>query len=244
MKKIKKKKIDETLINWPQEGKIEFINFSARYRPDTDIVLKKINFEILPKQKIGIAGRTGSGKSTITLCLFRILEALEGKILIDDVDISTIGLDKLRSNLTIIPQDPALMEGTLRYNIDPLNKYNDSDIKEVMRMIGFDYILDKVINLRIFSDDAGRMNLSLLDTGGEILVVSQFTLFGDARHGRRPSYGEAAGNEKGNLYYQRFLHELKEKGIKTASGQFGADMHVSYTNDGPVTILLDSFKDF
>ena len=108
----------------------------------------------------------------------------------------------------------------------------------------FDYILDKVINLRIFSDDAGKMNLSLLDTGGDILVVSQFTLFGDARRGRRPSYGEAAGNEKGNLYYQRFLHELKDKGIKTASGQFGADMQVSYTNDGPVTILLDSFKDF
>lgn len=108
----------------------------------------------------------------------------------------------------------------------------------------FDYILDKVINLRIFSDEAGKMNLSLLDTGGELLVVSQFTLFGDARRGRRPSYGEAAGNEKGNLYYQRFLHELKEKGIKTASGQFGADMQVSYTNDGPVTILLDSFKDF
>ena len=108
----------------------------------------------------------------------------------------------------------------------------------------FDYILDKVINLRIFSDEAGKMNLSLLDTGGEILVVSQFTLFGDARRGRRPSYGEAAGNEKGNLYYQRFLYALKEKGIPVASGQFGADMKVSYTNDGPVTILLDSFKGF
>ena len=108
----------------------------------------------------------------------------------------------------------------------------------------FDYILDKVINLRIFSDDAGKMNLSLLDTAGEIMVVSQFTLFGDARHGRRPSYGEAAGNEKGNLYYQRFLYSLEEKGIKTASGKFGADMEVSYINDGPVTILLDSFKDF
>ena len=108
----------------------------------------------------------------------------------------------------------------------------------------FDYILDKVINLRIFSDAEGKMNLSVLDTGGEILVVSQFTLFGDARHGRRPSYGEAAGNEKGNLYYERFLYALKEKGIPSASGQFGAEMHVSYTNDGPVTILLDSFKGF
>ena len=108
----------------------------------------------------------------------------------------------------------------------------------------FDYILDKVINLRIFSDNEGRMNLSVLDTGGQILVVSQFTLFGDARRGRRPSYGEAAGNEKANLYYERFLYSLKEKGIKTASGQFGADMQVSYINDGPVTILLDSFKNF
>ena len=108
----------------------------------------------------------------------------------------------------------------------------------------FDYILDKVINLRVFSDAEGKMNLSVLDTGGEILVVSQFTLFGDARHGRRPSYGEAAGNEKGNLYYERFLYSLKEKGIPSASGQFGAEMLVSYTNDGPVTILLDSFKGF
>ena len=108
----------------------------------------------------------------------------------------------------------------------------------------FDYILDKVINLRIFSDEAGKMNLSLLDVKGEILVVSQFTLFGDARHGRRPSYGEAAGNDKGNLYYQRFLHELKEKGIPAASGQFGADMQVTLTNDGPFTILLDSRRTF
>ncbi len=108
----------------------------------------------------------------------------------------------------------------------------------------FDYILDKVVNLRIFPDESGKMNLSVLDTSGAVLAVSQFTLFGDARHGRRPSYGEAAGNEKGNLYYQRFLYTLKERGIETASGQFGADMQVSYTNDGPVTILLDSFKGF
>ena len=139
----KNKIIDATLTNWPKYGKIQFINFSVKYRPDTDIVLKNISFEIKPNEKIGIAGRTGSGKSTITLCLFRILEATQGKILIDDIDISTIGLDILRSSLTIIPQDPALMEGTLRYNIDPLNKYTDNEIKEVMKRIGFDYILDK-----------------------------------------------------------------------------------------------------
>ena len=107
-----------------------------------------------------------------------------------------------------------------------------------------DYILDKVVNLRIFSDADGKMNLSLLDVGGDILAVSQFTLYGDARKGRRPSYGDAAGNEKGIMYYQRFVDGLKAKGVNTQTGQFGADMQVSYTNDGPVTILLDSFKEF
>ena len=134
---------DNKLENWPSLGKIEFINFSVKYRPDTEIVLKNLNFLIQGKEKIGIVGRTGSGKSTITLCLFRILEATEGKILIDDIDISTIGLDMLRNNLTIIPQDPALMEGSLRYNIDPLEKSDDNEILRVMQKIGFDYIVKR-----------------------------------------------------------------------------------------------------
>ena len=134
---------DSKLNNWPNKGKIEFINFSVKYRPDTEMILKKLNFTIQGKEKIGIVGRTGSGKSTITLCLFRILEATEGKILIDDVDISTLGLEILRNNLTIIPQDPALMEGSLRYNIDPLNQKTDNDIIKVMQKIGFDYIIKR-----------------------------------------------------------------------------------------------------
>ena len=135
--------LDDSLKNWPQKGKIEFINFSVKYRPDTEIVLKDMSFRIQGKEKVGIVGRTGSGKSTITLCLFRILEATEGKIMIDDVDISSVGLDKLRNNLTIIPQDPALMEGTLRYNIDPLDRSSDSAIVNVMEKIGFDYIVKR-----------------------------------------------------------------------------------------------------
>ena len=138
-----KKINDDSLGNWPQKGKIEFVNFSVKYRPDTEIVLKNINFVIQGNEKVGIVGRTGSGKSTITLCLFRILEATEGKILIDDVDISSVGLDKLRKNLTIIPQDPALMVGTLRYNIDPLERSSDNDILNVMKKIGFDYIVKR-----------------------------------------------------------------------------------------------------
>ena len=134
---------DDSLGNWPSKGQIEFVNFSVKYRPDTEIVLKNISFKIQGNEKVGIVGRTGSGKSTITLCLFRILEATEGKIMIDDVDISSVGLDKLRNNLTIIPQDPALMEGTLRYNIDPLDRSTDSDIVKVMEKIGFDYIVKR-----------------------------------------------------------------------------------------------------
>ena len=85
----------------------------------------KLNFLIEPNKKIGICGRTGSGKSTITLCLFRILESISGKILIDDIDISRVGLDKLRSSLTIIPQDPCLFQGSLRYNIIKTNFFKN-----------------------------------------------------------------------------------------------------------------------
>ena len=138
-----KNPIDNKLDNWPNLGKIEFVNFSVKYRPNTEIVLKNLNFVIQGKEKVGIVGRTGRGKSTITLCLFRILEATEGKILIDDVDISKLGLEILRHNLTIIPQDPALMEGSLRYNIDPLEKSDDNEIIKVMEKIGFDYIIKR-----------------------------------------------------------------------------------------------------
>ena len=129
--------------SWPYNGKIEFKNFTVQYRPDSEIVLNDISFSIHQGEKIGIAGRTGSGKSTIALCMFRILEAKSGSILIDDVDISEIGLYKLRSSITIIPQDPALMEGSLRFNIDPLKLYSDDEIEEVMRQIGFWYICEQ-----------------------------------------------------------------------------------------------------
>lgn len=133
---------DNELTDWPSRGVVEFKNYSTRYRPDTEIVLKNLNFTINPNEKLGIVGRTGSGKSTICLSLFRIVEPFSGSIIIDDVDISTIGLKKLRSSMTIIPQDPILVEGTMKYNIDPLNLYNDQSIEEVLRMIGFWYICE------------------------------------------------------------------------------------------------------
>jgi D-tyrosyl-tRNA(Tyr) deacylase len=107
-----------------------------------------------------------------------------------------------------------------------------------------DYLSEKVINLRIFDDADGKMNRSLLDIGGEILVVSQFTLFGDTRRGRRPSYIEAAEPERANELYEYFVAGARTRGVKVETGVFQAMMKVSLINDGPVTILLDSRKTF
>jgi len=106
------------------------------------------------------------------------------------------------------------------------------------------YMADKILNLRIFHDSEGKMNLSLLETGGEILIISQFTLYGDTRKGRRPSFNNAAAPEKGKVFYNNFIELIKQSGLKTETGIFGALMAVDYINDGPVTILIDSFKTF
>ena len=108
----------------------------------------------------------------------------------------------------------------------------------------YKYILDKVPNLRIFDDENGVMNRSLLDEGHSILAVSQFTLYGDARGGRRPSYIRAAAPDMANAYYERLVSEWRAKGIHVETGRFRSEMQVFLINDGPVTILLDSEKAF
>lgn len=144
---------------WPQKGVIQFKDYSVKYRPDTEVVLKSVNFTISQGEKIGVIGRTGSGKSTICLCLFRILEPLAGTIYIDDVDISSIGLDLLRQNITIIPQDPTLMQGTLKYNIDPFNTKTNQEILDLLIEIGFN-IEDKEDSLNKKIEEKGN-NLSV-----------------------------------------------------------------------------------
>ena len=104
------------------------------------------------------------------------------------------------------------------------------------------YLAEKIANLRIFSDEAGKMNLSLIDIGGSALVVSQFTLYGDTRGGRRPSYIEAAPSEEANRLYEEFVRAMRRLGIKVETGVFQAHMQVELVNDGPVTILVDSEK--
>ncbi len=107
-----------------------------------------------------------------------------------------------------------------------------------------DYLIEKLVNLRIFEDEAGKFNLCLTDTGGEFMVVSQFTLYGDARKGRRPSFGGAAGGGKAEELYEYFVFKARDMGLKVSEGRFGAAMEVSLVNDGPVTLLLDSGRLF
>ena len=102
------------------------------------------------------------------------------------------------------------------------------------------FVAEKCMNLRIFEDEAGKMNRSLLDIGGEALIVSQFTLYGDASHGRRPSFTEAARPELANPLYETIVELCRGYGVRVATGRFGADMKLSLVNDGPVTIMVES----
>lgn len=119
-------------VSWPTQGAVKFINYSTRYREGLDLVLKNINLDIKPREKIGVVGRTGAGKSSLTLALFRIIEPTNGNISIDNLNTSTIGLLDLRRRLAIIPQDAALFEGTVRDNLDPGRIHDDTDLWKVL----------------------------------------------------------------------------------------------------------------
>ncbi|MCJ1480372.1 hypothetical protein MMC06_000527 [Schaereria dolodes] len=121
--------------DWPSRGEIQFIDYTTRYRSDLEPVLKGLAFKIMPSEKVGIVGRTGAGKSSLALALFRGLEADEGKILIDDVDIGQIGLQDLRESITMVPQDPTLFTGTIRSNLDPFSLFTDEEVFTALRRV-------------------------------------------------------------------------------------------------------------
>uniref|UniRef100_A0A8C2UHN5 ATP binding cassette subfamily C member 3 n=1 Tax=Coturnix japonica TaxID=93934 RepID=A0A8C2UHN5_COTJA len=147
--------------DWPSRGELEFVNYSVRYRKGLDLVLKDLNLQVHGGEKIGIVGRTGAGKSSMTLCLFRILEAAKGEIRIDGVRISEIGLHDLRSRLTIIPQDPVLFSGTLRMNLDPFNKYSDEEVWKALELSHLKKFVSSQPSMLEFECSEGGENLSV-----------------------------------------------------------------------------------
>ncbi|NWX47339.1 MRP1 protein, partial [Steatornis caripensis] len=152
---------------WLTEGRIEFRNYSLRYRPNLELALKHVNLTINGQEKIGITGRTGAGKSTLAVGLLRLVEAAEGAILIDGIDIAQLGLYDLRTKITVIPQDPVLFSGSLRMNLDPLNRYTDADIWTALELTQLkNFVADLPDQLEYKCTDQGE-NLS---TGQKQLV--------------------------------------------------------------------------
>uniref|UniRef100_A0A8D0EF95 ABC-type glutathione-S-conjugate transporter n=1 Tax=Salvator merianae TaxID=96440 RepID=A0A8D0EF95_SALMN len=147
--------------DWPNHGEVNFINYSVRYRKGLDLVLKDLNLHVKGGEKIGIVGRTGAGKSSMTLCLFRILEAVNGEIVIDAQRIADIGLHDLRSKLTIIPQDPVLFSGTLRMNLDPFNKYSEEEIWTALELSHLKRFISSQPETLDFECSEGGENLSV-----------------------------------------------------------------------------------
>lgn len=129
--------------------------------------------------------------------------------------------------------------GSINKGLNLLIGFSKEDTEEDLL-----YLKDKIVNLRIFEDENDKMNLSLLDIKGDILAISQFTLYGDCRKGRRPNFMEAEGGNRANELYERFVLLLRESNLKVETGEFGAHMKVDIQNDGPVTIILDSKKNF
>uniref|UniRef100_A0A8B9BL29 ABC-type glutathione-S-conjugate transporter n=1 Tax=Anser brachyrhynchus TaxID=132585 RepID=A0A8B9BL29_9AVES len=148
---------------WPSKGEIQFIDYEVRYRPELELVLQGITCNIESTEKVGVVGRTGAGKSSLTNCLFRVLEAAGGKIIIDGVDIATIGLHDLRQNLTVIPQDPVLFTGTLRMNLDPFDQYTDEEVWKALELA----------HLKAYVQDLPERLQHVVSEGGENLSVGQ-----------------------------------------------------------------------
>jgi ABC-type multidrug transport system fused ATPase/permease subunit len=165
----------EPSSEWPLEGAIKFDSVVAGYREGPD-VLKSISFDIRPSEKIGIVGRTGSGKSSLLVLLFRIIEPRSGRVIIDGIDTSVLGLQHLRRNLGIIPQTPVMFSGTLRKNVDPFEEHTDERLWEVLMMCG---LKDMVTGLPV-SDGSDKLEY-LVTEGGTNFSVGQRQLLCMAR---------------------------------------------------------------
>ena len=149
-----------------------------RYRKNTDIVLNKLSFSVKGGEKVGIVGRTGAGKSSLTVGLFRLIEPDDGQILIDDIDISKVGLAKLRSKLTIIPQDPVTWSGTIRYNLDPIGKTTDDQIWFALEKAG---LKNSVKNMEKDLETEVSEDLSIFSDGEKQMLCLARALLRDSK---------------------------------------------------------------
>ncbi|CAM0907937.1 unnamed protein product [Alopecurus aequalis] len=171
--------------NWPTHGDIEINDLKVRYRPNTPLILKGITISIRGGEKIGVVGRTGSGKSTLVQALFRLVEPAEGKMIIDGVDLCALGLHDLRSRFGIIPQEPVLFEGTIRSNIDPIGKYSDAEIWQALERCQLkDVVASKAQKLDALVADGGENwsvgQRQLLCLGRVILKQNQILFMDEA----------------------------------------------------------------
>ncbi|XP_046552046.1 multidrug resistance-associated protein 1-like [Haliotis rubra] len=147
--------------SWPEEGKVKFDDYMTRYRPGLDLVLKGISCDIRGGEKIGIVGRTGAGKSSLTVALFRLIEAAGGRIVVDGRAIDDMGLHDLRSKLTILPQDPVIFSGTLRMNLDPFNSHSDEDLWHALEHAHLKTFVTELPSQLEYECGEGGLNLSV-----------------------------------------------------------------------------------
>ena len=190
---------------WPGEGAVEFENYTTRYRPELDPVLRNVSFSVHPGEKIGIVGRTGAGKSSLALALFRGLEADQGKIIIDGIDISTIGLRDLRESITIVPQDPTLFTGTIRSNLDPFGHYTDEEVFTALRRVHL-------------IGNAAEWTATPL-TGSTMAALDPVPVNGDDSGGSSSSSGDSATVGDNKNIFHNLESPVAESGTNLSQGQ-------------------------